>query len=287
MDIALQFTKCFNVVTINGGPGFIVAHCASNVIFQDIPLLQNRISKIAQLNSLSLHEGLHPTRLFVRQMDRGMLPSVLLSCCPSTLWYKSPHRKALKSPVPSSCVFQSVIVVPLPLFVILLTHLRYSFRTNRAVPLPFMWELQTWTWVGEQCVLSLRIPTNSHISIAVPPKAKQVPGQQDNDLFKCNFHLPHSVLQAFASGNCWVRFLPEKCAGCLVSWKGYWAERENSGLSLTRCFWAVTLNKLFYLWVCRCVCKAKVITYKALWETMRSVWKGFIHWKALHKCKVF
>lgn len=172
-------------------------------------------------------------------MGGGVLPSTLLSCCLNTLWYKSPRRKALKSPVPSSCVFQSVVIVPLPLFVILLTNLHHSFRTVSAVPLPFVWELQAWTCVGGQWVLSLRILTDSHVSIAVPPKAKLVPGQQDNNLFKCNFHLPHSALQVFTSGNCWVRFLPEKCAGCLVPWKGYWAKRENSGLSLTRCFWAV------------------------------------------------
>ena len=83
--------------------------------------------------------------------------------------------------------------------------------------------------------------------------------QLASDLLKCNFRL-HPPLQVSASGNCGVRFLPENV---LDVW------RPGTGIRCRgRRLWFVsdilhtsfgTLSRLFYLWVCVCICKMRII----------------------------
>lgn len=58
-------------------------------------------------------------------------------------------------------------------------------------------------------------------SLQCPERQELIPVQLGySDLFKCNFHLPHTALQVFTSGNCWVRFLPENVVDVQCLGKG-------------------------------------------------------------------
>ena len=102
-----------------------------------------------------------------------------------------------------------------------------------------------------------------------------------NDLFKCNFHLPHFALQVFASGNYWVRFLPEtvldvQCFGKRIRHSG----RRLSFKSDTLLMSCGSLSKLFYLWVCIHICKMGIIL------TVESVVRNNEdHVRGVHKLK--
>lgn len=135
-----------------------------------------------------------------------MFPSLSTPLRLSTLWCQSWWEESFKSPGPPS--------ICLPVGIILLKDLSYSFRMFRAVPTPFIWGLQKGTWLIDRFVVDLlhwRFPLVVHFLCCAPKRRSWCLYREyglARDLLKCNFHLPPSALQGFASGNSWDRFLP-------------------------------------------------------------------------------